>query len=80
MNPEQVTITIVSTPTEQKEAKIETSYTGLYRKVSNKHVISYEEAFVADGEAPWNSKNIIRFNQNMVHIFQKRRCNKPDAL
>ena len=48
MNPEQVTITIVSTPTEQKEAKIETSYTGLYRKVSNKHVISYEEAFAAD--------------------------------
>lgn len=71
MNPEQVTITIVSTPTEQKEAKIETSYTGLYRKVSNKHVISYEEAFAADGEAPMTSKNIIRFNQNMVHISKK---------
>lgn len=71
MNPEQVTITIVSTPTEQKEAKIETSYTGLYRKVSNKHVISYEEAFAADDEAPMTSKNIIRFNQNMVHISKK---------
>lgn len=71
MDTKQVTIKIVSTPTEQEDAKIETSYTGLYRKVSDKHVISYEEAFVTDGEAPMSSKNIIKFNQNMVHISKK---------
>lgn len=71
MNTQQVTITIISTPKEQEEARIETSYTGLYRKVSNKHVISYEEAFVTEGESPMTSKNIIRFDQSMVHISKK---------
>lgn len=71
----EVTITIDSIQHDTDGERTQNVYKGHYKKLSDKHVISYEESFAENGEESLISKNLIKFTKDTVHITKRGAVN-----
>lgn len=70
-----VTITIDAIQHDISNESTKNIYQGHYKKLSDKHVISYEESFSENGETEMISKNLIKFTNDSVHITKRGAVN-----
>ncbi len=68
---ETVQIIIHSTQHDLSEETMETTYTGKYRRLSDKHLITYDEYFEDEGMPPTRNTNLIKIDANSVQITKK---------
>ena len=68
---ENVQIIIHSTQHDLSNETMETTYTGKYRRLSDKHLITYDEYFEDEGVPPTKNTNLIKIDENSVQITKK---------
>lgn len=71
MNTNKVQITIESIQHDISEEVMKTVYSGNYRNVNQKHLISYEEYFEDEGNPPSKNTNLIKITKDSVYINKK---------
>lgn len=71
----KVQIKILSTQHDISDETMETIYTGNYRNLSGKHIISYDEYFEEEGTIPSKSTNLVKIEGDAIQITKKGTVN-----
>ena len=67
----KVQITIKSTQTDISDESMESTYTGNYRQLAGKHIVTYEEYFESEGTFPAKNTNLMKIEKNSIQITKK---------
>lgn len=71
MNNTNVKITIQGTQHDISEETTEATYSGCYRFLSGKHIITYDEYFEEEGTLPSKNTNLIKIDSDSIQITKK---------
>lgn len=67
----KVQITIHSTQTELSDEPMEAVYSGNYRRLAGKHIITYDEYFGEEGASPVPNKNLMKIEKDVIVITKR---------